>query len=303
MAMGAAVEVETPTPAAPEGAPAGGGAPAEVPAGDVGAAGQPAGSAPAVAPEGPSGPGPVPYGKWAALNREFTHARRGWETERERITREHQEAVQRAEGLTTVEGNYRILEKVLRENPDIAEALAARLGTNPPGRAAQPVTAAIPPEITTTLKTLLDRAERQDRMEAQRAQATADAELSTEVNTMIGGELARLNPAWQGKPGMTKLARAFVMSRLNEPEMKNAGMEDIPILVHEFYREFRGSVQGELDGTRAGIETNQRTAAPAITPAGAPVSVKSTLGANDQTTAARLEGLLREAGFGQAQGA
>jgi len=288
------------TPAA-QPAPEGGGGAA--PAGQPGAEGgstQPAGQAPEGGETGRApgeDPGAhVPWPKWRQLNREYTTARREWDGQRQRYEQQVAEARQQAEARARFERDYKTLEAALRAHPDLAQALAERLGEPGTARPGQAPMAALPPEVLQRLQKLdkLDeltaRFEQADKLRHEAQERAADEQLSNDLNGTIG-KLLQARKDGQGHPlygeEFTPMVRAYVLQRVNSPEMEGATLEDVPYLVAEWFKHFEGAIQKRINGLRAGVQGDQKLPpAPGST---VPVSQKTPVGALDEQTAQVLE--------------
>ncbi len=243
----------------------------------------------------------VPWARFRQVQTEFTRARRGWADEQQKLTAQIEQSRKELEGIRRVEREYRAIEAALRAHPDLAEALAERLGSGRPGT--QSPTAALPPEAAADLKAMRSHANewRADR-EAQRSEreralaAQEEQQVRAELDTNLRKILTERNYG----EALLPAARAYILHRIREEKMEDADFEDVPYLLADFFKAIEGVHQGRMQSYRNGKEQDRALpASPGVSP---PVSAKPAYGAMDGDTAKILEEELAKRGWNNAGG-
>ena len=265
-----------------------------------------AGSPPeAAAPLPPLTPEPVPYAKFREAQTAATRYRRQMQAAEQRwqeqIQEREREWIAERERLNAQAENFAAMQSVLEQHPDLADQLYERLGTGGQARPQQqPPVAQLPPELVERLSKIDDVTgyiERAERRERQAAFEAGLRETQSELNTSVKKILT--DRRYQNVDKLTPLASNYVLWRVrNMGPDAEVGMDVVPALLAEFLMPLEEEYSARLDGYRQG-KVADRATNPAVPGGAAPgtLATRPTAGANDSTTARRLEERLRAMGW------
>lgn len=310
--MGAATTLPTPTPQAPA-EPTTGAPPATTPetpsaapAGDAGgqppaegASGQPAEGDAAAARSG-APPDHVPYGRFRQVQTEYTRDRRQWQQEQARLQRQIDETARAQEAHSRDLADYNALKKFLQANPDLGEAFMERMNGRggAAGTTGQAPVATLPPKLAADLektRTFMEQmaseraADRQ--AQAQAARAAEEKQLEQELDVTVRKELTTRGYG----DAILPIAKAYVLRRVLDDKMDDAGFEDVQYLLADFWKALDGEHQRRMTTYRNG-KTEDRSI-PATPGSSPPISASPEKGALDHVTSKRLEDALTQLGW------
>jgi len=286
-----------PPPAAPS-APAGGregsssqATPAKPPAGTPGAAEGTSEQA-AATPEGvkPIDEPHVPWRKFREVQTDATRARAAHQQEMGRITGQIEDLRRENQQLSGVRDDFRVLEQLIEENPDLAEQLFQRAGSVREGSKTAAAKPAVDPAILNEVRQLRsmiegDRQRQTHAQEQQQLHAT-----DTELSGVLGKLLAenRLDDGWLPH------ARAYVLDAARR--IPTLEMHEVPYIFAEWAKPLQGLLVRQLNAWRNGKAEDARVLPP-VPSTGGHVSGTVQHGANDNQTKRLLEERLRALGW------
>jgi len=227
----------------------------------------------------------VPWGRFREVQTEHTKLKRQlaeFETKAQAQERAWQEQLQAAKQFET---NYTALERALKANPDLAQALYERLGPGN-GQPQQPPVAQLPPDIVKRLS-ILDKIEQRFSQQEQYLAQQAEKQETQRIETEFTSKLTDLLKAKGYDPeAELPYARDHILRRA---VALDAELEELPQLFAEWHR---AETIRRAKWTTGYVAQKTNDAklpqSPGQTP---PVRVAPKMGANDHSTS---ETLLRE---------
>jgi len=287
--MGAAAPGAAPdqgTPSTPE--PASTGAPAAPQAAPEPSKGDGQGSGQGQAQDGAQSP-PEPKVTWEMFREARTRGtqlQQQLRSAEEKFQRDLAEAKKAAEENATFRRDYLELEKILAENQDLYDQLAQRIGKG--GHAPR---APQNPEIQNLsqgLQEVREMMRQQQQAAMARAQEAEDAKLREQLDQTMKNFLSERG---YRPDAFMDDARDYVLRRI--AAMKDPQFEDVPFILHEWWKRQEGLKQHWVSELRNGKQADARlpvTPGPTTGSVGAKVDT----GALDDKTSETLERTLRE---------
>jgi len=219
-----------------------------------------------------------------------TRARSAHQQEMGRVNTQIEELRRENQQLTSVRDDFRVLEQLIEENPDLAEQLFQRAGSVREGSkqaAAQPHA---DPAILNEVRQLRSMIEG-DRQRVSQAQEQQQLHATdTELSGVLGRLLAdnRLDDGWLPH------ARAYVLDAARR--IPTLEMHEVPYIFAEWAKPLQGLLVRQLNSWRNGKAEDARVLPP-VPSTGGHVSGTVPHGANDMTTKRLLEERLRALGW------
>lgn len=184
--------------------------------------------------------------------------------------------------------DYDILQAVLQENPDLAEAFYERVGQ---GGNAQ-VQAVLPPELADKLSKV-DRIDQIISQAERRQQQQMRQQRLNETEQKLNGVVTKFltDRKYRTSAGIASAAVNYVLWRVSQ--MEDPSMDDVPYLLNEYLLPFEQEWQARQDEYRTGRTEDLRLPA---TPGATNGAIKPAPvgGANDEQTSAALTSMLKE---------
>jgi|SRR5262245_13457981 len=300
-------------PSTPTGLPAGAPPPSSAPAAPSGPSGAREGASPQSAPEKPAAPAGtpgeggsqqgatpdgvppiqdphVPWRKFREVQTELTNTRRAHAGEIEKIGGQIEALRRENQELGGIRDDFRVLEQLIEENPDLAEQLFQRAGSVREGAKEAAKQPATDPALMNEVRQLRSMIEG-DRQRTTKAQE--QQQLQT-TDTELGGVLTKLLADNRLDEGWLPHARAYVLDVARR--IPTLEMNEVPYVFAEWAKPLQGLLVKQLNSWRNGKAEDARVLPP--TPGGSPgITAANPHGANDNATKRLLEERLRSLGW------
>lgn len=230
----------------PEGSgeqPSGGESP---PDGSVPGDGKPASAAPK-AEAGATPEGYVPFVRFrearqrgTQIQQAFEQAKAEWEQEKQQLQAQVEEA--KTSGQNSQEAqDYRYIQELFRENPDIYQMLQQRVSEGggprytPPGARNGAAKVELPPEMKKwgeTLESMKERLERQEQQAQEREKAAFNAQTEQKLTGIVNGFLEKKGYGQE----MASLALDYILNKAErDPEWQGMDFEDVPHVLNQWH--------------------------------------------------------------------
>lgn len=300
--------------ASPSGQPDGGGSAQpggeSPPAGDGSVPGDGKPAPTAASPEGDKAPeGYVPYPKLrearvrgTQIQQEYEQAKQQWEQEKADLEAKIQETTSATENSQEVQ-DYRYMQELLRQNPDIYQMLEQRVresgnGYSPvaPNRNGAPAgRVEMPPEMKKwgeTLERMEGRLTAQEQAAQQRESQARNAQVEQQLTGIVGDFLKKKNYGNELAP----MAMNYILDKAErDPKWQGMDFEDVPHVLNEWY----GMMERAVDArTKPLLNGKQEDSRLPPSPGGNQAPVRGAPAVDDNATRGAMLDGLRRMGWG-----